>query len=96
LSIIPIAAASFAPTRRPEHTISIAFGHANQARQTLGAARARDHSECNFGQPDDCAGRGDARVAAERQFVPPTERRAMMAATKGFAQASIAAITAGS
>ena len=43
---------------------------ANEPRQTLRAARARDDAERDFGEANACVGRGHASVTAERKLEP--------------------------
>ncbi len=48
--------------------------HADQPRQPLRAAGARDDAELDLRQPETRARRGDAEMAGERQFQPTPER----------------------
>ena len=72
------------------------LGEASQSRQTSGAARAGDHAQRDFGQPDDCIGCRDAGIAAKCKFKAAAERGAVNCDDDGLPQASMASITAGS
>ena len=50
---------------------------ADEPRQALRAARARDQAELDLGQAEPRAGRRDAEMAAQRELEPAAERRAV-------------------
>ena len=73
----PAASASFAGIGSPRQNHRQRLFDADEPRQALRAAGARNEAELDFRQAEPRARRGDAEMAAERHLEPAAERRAV-------------------
>ena len=78
------SSAALAPIGSPRQDHRQRLCHADQPRQPLRAAGAGNEPELDFRKAEPRAGRGDAKMAAERDLKPAAERGAMQSRDHGL------------